>query len=173
MPAPKDKQTFYTIRIGDDFHDVTGRKRTPAGYIALCIKTHPQSDKVNGYIFEHRVVVEMSLGRYLEQNEVVHHKNEIKHDNRLVNLDVMDHGAHTIMHNTGSKRSEETKAKISLLAKERFKNRQNHPGYKHIDKKVLKEFVEKFGPTEAAKQLGVTRKTIYNKLEQLGKEDAI
>ena len=166
MPAPKAKQTFYTIRIGENFHDVTGRKRTPQGYVVLCIKSHPYSDKVNGYIFEHRVVVEMQLGRYLIPGEVVHHVNEIKHDNRIGNLDLMQHAEHTVMHHTGAKRSNETKNKMSKWAKERLKDKSNHPSYKHIEKDELLSLVKQFGPTEAAKKLGVARKTIYNKLKE-------
>ncbi|MFJ6264232.1 HNH endonuclease [Lysinibacillus xylanilyticus] len=173
MPAPKAKQTFYTIRIGENFHDVTGRKRTPKGYVVLCIKSHPHSDRVNGYIFEHRVVAEMQLGRYLTPGEVVHHVNEIKHDNRIGNLEVMSHVEHTLKHHLGAKRSERTKQKISDQAKERLNDKTKHPSYKHINKSELFVLVEKVGPTEAAKQLGVSRKTIYNKLKEFREDEAI
>lgn len=173
MPAPKEKQTFYTIRIGEHFHDVTGRKRTPKGYVTLCIKTHPYSDKTNGYIFEHRIVMEMHLGRYLEPGEVVHHKNEIKYDNRLSNLELMEHAEHTIMHHTGSKRNDVTKEKLSISAKSRLKDKKNHPSYKYIDEKELLKAVENFGVAVAARKFGVTRKTIYNKLKDVRKDEAI
>jgi len=166
MPAPKKKQTFYTIRIGDNFHDVTGRKRTPKGYVALCIKSHPNCDQTNGYIFEHRIVMEMQLGRYLEPGEIVHHKNEVKHDNRITNLELMGHTEHTIMHHTGAKRSNETKKKISASTKSRFQKQENHPSYKHIDEEELVTSVRNFGITATARKYGVTRKTIYNKLRK-------
>lgn len=41
--------------------------------------------------FEHRVVVEESLGRYLSPVENVHHKNGLTTDNRLKNLEVFDY----------------------------------------------------------------------------------
>lgn len=173
MPAPKIKQTFYTIRIGNNFHDVTGRKRTPKGYVVLCVKSHPYSDKVNGYIFEHRVVMEIALGRYLKPGEVVHHKNEIKHDNRLENLELMEHSEHTIMHHTGKKRSSETRNKLSEIAKERFKDKKNHPSYKHIDENLLLQTVEEYGPTKTAKKLGISRKTVYNKLKDIREREII
>lgn len=167
MPAPKHKQTFYSVIIGKDVHDVTGRKRTPKGYVVLCIKTHPNGDKAHGYIFEHRVVMEMKLGRYLTENEVVHHKNEIKHDNRLENLELMEHGEHTTMHHTGAKRSIETKEKLSIRAKKRMENRKNNPAYKDIDKQLIDMVEQGCKAREIARKLNVTERTVYNKIDYL------
>ncbi len=54
------------------------------GYILLYKPNHPNSKK--NYIFEHRFVVENKIGRYLTKNEIVHHINGVKNDNRIENL---------------------------------------------------------------------------------------
>lgn len=43
---------------------------------------------------EHVVVMEQHLRRALEPWERVHHKNGVRHDNRLVNLELMHHSTH-------------------------------------------------------------------------------
>jgi len=55
------------------------------GYIYLYMPSHPKATK-QGYIAEHRLVMESKIGRYLKSCEVVHHINEIKDDNKPENL---------------------------------------------------------------------------------------
>jgi len=63
-----------------------GRRQTNNGYTMVRAVTHPFAK--NGYVFEHRLVMEKRLGRYLLPTETVHHKNAIKDDNRLENLEI-------------------------------------------------------------------------------------
>jgi len=62
-----------------------GKYRTNQGYIYKKAHGHPNTDR-NNYVFEHRLVMEKHLGRYLTKKEMVHHINGKKDDNRLENL---------------------------------------------------------------------------------------
>lgn len=60
-------------------------KRT--GYRVAYNPNHPRAMS-GGQIYEHWVIMEEHLGRDLTPEELVVHKNKIKHDNRLTNLEL-------------------------------------------------------------------------------------
>lgn len=64
-----------------------GRYIDKDGYIVLKRHDHPNARK-NGYIFEHIFIMSEHLKRPLYKEESVHHKNGIRNDNRIDNLEL-------------------------------------------------------------------------------------
>lgn len=65
-----------------------GRIKDGKGYIRINTPEHPNATGTGKYVPEHRLVMEKHLGRYLTKEENVHHKNGIRDDNRLENLEL-------------------------------------------------------------------------------------
>lgn len=63
------------------------------GYVLIRKPSHPLSD-CNGWVREHRLVMEEHLGRLLQRHENIHHINGNKADNRLDNLVVCSNSEH-------------------------------------------------------------------------------
>ena len=89
------------------------------GYIRILRPDHPFTNA--GYVYEHRLVAEEHLGRYLQPWETVHHINEFKLDNRWENFYLTTPSEHSSLHREGKRKSNESKAKMRKLAKERMK----------------------------------------------------
>lgn len=70
-----------------------GGKTTSSGYIAISSKSKEGYRKR-----EHQIVMEHFLGRPLQKNEVVHHIDGDKTNNRINNLALMDVSAHARLH---------------------------------------------------------------------------
>ena len=67
------------------------------GYIRVLIPLKEQKGNYK-YAMQHRLVMEQHLGRKLKDDEVVHHKNCNRSDNRISNLQVMTYAEHSLHH---------------------------------------------------------------------------
>jgi hypothetical protein len=89
----------HHVKSGADNHKWKGGRwvhRT--GYVYVYAPDHPAAN-TDGYVLEHRLVVEGVLGRRLATRERVHHRNGIKTDNTPNNLVVCEsHSQHMREH---------------------------------------------------------------------------
>lgn len=65
-----------------------GKRKTAQGYIAIYCPEHPSAWPKTNCVFEHRLVMEEHIGRCLENDEEIHHKNGNRSDNRIENLEL-------------------------------------------------------------------------------------
>lgn len=77
---------------GNTPHHFKGIKKDGYGYIKIFSPNHPFKDKQK-YVKEHRLVMEKHIGRFLNPNEVIHHINGIRDDNRIENLKLLPNQA--------------------------------------------------------------------------------
>jgi hypothetical protein len=110
-PIPKvrrgrfcSKKCQFSFMTGDKSHRWRGGKKiSKGGYIYIFQREHPHSTK-NGYVLEHRLLMEKKIGRYLTKEEVVHHINSNTKDNRIENLELFSNqGEHLSYHNTNGR----------------------------------------------------------------------
>lgn len=99
------KRHFYPSHLPPDFikgHQQYGNKRgwkkgeiKQNGYIVIYSPFHPKANAMGkGYVKRSRLVMEKHIGRYLKDNEVIHHLNGIRDDDRLENLVITTKSEH-------------------------------------------------------------------------------
>lgn len=83
----------YNIKVNNTgwFKKILGKYIDEKGYYRITMKN-------NKHIREHRLIMEKYIGRKLKVNEVVHHINGVKTDNRVENLELMTANKHNMIH---------------------------------------------------------------------------
>lgn len=96
-------RTIEQLNVGDSLmpfyrKDLTrGQKDEGDGYRWI-YTMHKDSTRKKGWIAEHTLIAEWIAGRKVQQDEVVHHINFTKYDNRPENLLIMDSKEHLQYH---------------------------------------------------------------------------
>lgn len=65
----------------------SNRRINQTGYVVV-YDPENETSTANGFGLEHRLIMAAHLGRPLEAHEQVHHKNGIRYDNRIENLEL-------------------------------------------------------------------------------------
>jgi len=86
----KEDDRFCDRRGENHWNWKGGRTVSEGGYILVLRPDHPRAHGRPGYVYEHIIVMEGILGRPLGSDEQVHHKNGIKDDNSIDNLELWD-----------------------------------------------------------------------------------
>jgi hypothetical protein len=91
-----------------------GRFKHPNGYILVRLTpehTFYSMADSHHLVPEHRLVMAQCVGRCLRDDEIVHHKNGIKDDNRIENLELLDRH----LHHTGYKSPQQDDINLEVV----------------------------------------------------------
>lgn len=129
-------------------------------YLCEYAPTHPRSTK-EGYIYSHILVAEEMLGRYLKQDECVHHIDENKYNNSPNNLIVFKTKADHAAYHKGCDIIKEGDVYIALPHKDSICPICN--GYKWFDANICLDCYRKSIHTTKKPDRDMLKKLIYTK----------
>lgn len=142
------------------------RRKYRNGYVLICKPEY--TNKNGGWLLEHRYIMEQSLSRKLKKGEQIHHINNIKHDNRIENLELYSCSSeHNVKHNNKSN------SKLILQSDKLFSNWANKDFWeyslaKYRISKILRKLLKNkngFRYDILSKNIGYSRSYIYQVLK--------
>ena len=87
------------VNAGAKHYAWKGGRRVMNGRVLLYVPDHPRAHPRHRCVFEHVLVAERALGRYLERTAAVHHVDEDPLNNRNDNLVILQgRGEHMRLH---------------------------------------------------------------------------
>ena len=166
---------------GDSTHkkkEIHCPKYLSKGYVFIYEPLHPKANNA-GYVREHVLIMEKYLGRYLNEDEVVHHRDFNRSNNKLSNLQLMTRSTHTALHSQilvtqfGKHFKSERVCRIcgsptskyGVLCKKcalSLRKKVNLP-----DISTLQEWVDKFTLEEVSRKVGITSNALRKWLRKL------
>lgn len=148
------------------------------GYMYCYNPSHPLANKA-GKVYEHRYVMSLHLGRWLERDEVVHHKDKDRTNNHIDNLELTNASDHAKLHaeENGCVHYEHlcdfckkpfitTEARAQMFCSQECRGRSTRKF--EISKDTLGELLWKYPTTQISKMLGVSDKAIEKRAKKLG-----
>lgn len=95
--AGENNPMYGVHRFGQSSPGYKGGIKEHEGYRLILSRDHPYCNK-DGYVYEHRLIMEAYLGRYLRPDEDVNHIDGDRSNNKIENLEVMSHSEHAAFH---------------------------------------------------------------------------
>lgn len=103
----------HAVRVqprGEHAYRWKGGESRHQGYVSVKMPGHPRADR-KGYVRRALLVAEEKIGRSLKPDEIVHHKNRKRDDDRPDNLEVLESQAlHIAHHNRSIRRAKKLTA---------------------------------------------------------------
>lgn len=94
---PKRSKTDLLIKNPQFNPNWRGGKRSKDGYVLIYAPNHPKAT-ANNTVYEHQLVMEQHIGRYLKKGEVVHHIDGNRSNNDISNLLLLTNSDHAKLH---------------------------------------------------------------------------
>lgn len=117
---------------------IGGKRINHNGYVMIRMPNHP--NQVNGYVFEHRLIMESYIGRYLSKMEVVHHVDHNRQNNKIENLILFaNNGEHNLQHRKEGRRMPYEGKRMPLEIRNKMKEAWISRKYKS---KPMPEYLE-------------------------------
>lgn len=151
------------------------------GYMYCYNPTHPLANKA-GKVYEHRYVMSKHLGRWLTTDEVVHHKDGNRTNNKIENLELTNARYHARIHAVERGCTYYTKVckhcakEFEVVGSKDFKSRKfcsvlcdklSRRKFE-VQKEVLEDLLWRYPMVQIAKLFGVSDKAIEKRAKQLG-----
>lgn len=115
LVAPNKKSKICKPCLYKKMSGIRWRKNSN-GYLTKQVPFGKRVDRAGfkrKFVYKHRWLMEKHLGRKLRANEIVHHKNHIKTDNRIQNLEIMTMQEH-IKHHSNTVEGRERRRQTAL-----------------------------------------------------------